>query len=84
MSARRSSSAVGSSAFLRRREPLVVGAAAEASAFFCAATGGVTPGSESYESNWSHAAASDFAVDPATPTPTTTRPSRLQRCASGT
>ena len=38
----------------------------------------------SYESNWSHAAASDFAVDPATPTPTTKRPRRLQRWASGT
>ena len=30
-----------------------------------------TPGSESYDSNSSHAAASDFAVEPATPTPTT-------------
>ena len=86
--ARRSSSAsavtVGSSAFLRRREPLAVVLVAVASVFFCAAAGGVTPGSESYASNWSHAAASDLAVEPATPTPTTNRPRRLHRWASGT
>ena len=62
-SARSSRSADGSAAGLRAR---VRGAAAS---FFCSTVGRATPGSASYASNWSHAAASDFAVEPATPTP---------------
>ena len=76
-------SAGASSTGVFARDPAALDGAREPASRGAARATRGTPGSESYASNSSQAAASDFAVDPATPTPTTKRPRRLQRCASG-